>query len=74
MLEPPVAVQAGKTAGNHDRAARRPEGGRRVLVEVKATGICHTDDSPCRVADTGRLFRRSSAMKGAAWSSMSARA
>ncbi len=43
-----------------------------VLVEVKATGICHTDEFTLSGADPEGLFPRSSAMRVQAWSSMSA--
>ncbi len=45
-----------------------------VLVEIKATGICHTDEFTRSGADPEGCFRRSSAMKARALSSMWARA
>jgi Zn-dependent alcohol dehydrogenase len=45
-----------------------------VLVEVKATGICHTDYYTCRAPTPKASSRPSSAMKAPAWWSTSARA
>ena len=43
-----------------------------VLVEIKATGVCHTDEFTRSGADPEELFPRSSAMRARAWWSMSA--
>lgn len=43
-----------------------------VLIEVKATGICHTDYYTLSGADPEGIFRRSSAMRARAWWSTSA--
>lgn len=45
-----------------------------VLVEIKATGICHTDYYTLSGADPEGIFRRFSAMKAPASSSTWARA
>jgi Zn-dependent alcohol dehydrogenase len=45
-----------------------------VLVEIKATGICHTDEFTLSGADPEGCSRRSSAMRARASWSMSARA
>ena len=42
-----------------------------VLIEVKATGICHTDDFTLSGADPEGIFPPSSGMKARASSSMS---
>ena len=68
-----VAVQAGKPLEVMTVQLEGPKAGE-VLVEVKATGICHTDDSLCRAPIRKACFRPSSAMRAPASSSMSARA
>jgi NADPH:quinone reductase-like Zn-dependent oxidoreductase len=45
-----------------------------VLVEIKATGVCHTDEFTLSGADPEGCFRRSSATKAPASWSTSARA
>ncbi len=74
-----VAVQAGKPLEVMTVQLEGPRAGE-VLIEVKATGICHTDDSatrtisPCRAPTRKACSPPSSAMRAPASSSMSARA
>jgi S-(hydroxymethyl)glutathione dehydrogenase/alcohol dehydrogenase len=56
-----VARQAGKILSLETVDIEGPKFGE-VMVEIKATGICHTDESP---APTPKgFFPQSSAMKG----------
>ncbi len=66
-----VAVQAGKPLEIMTVNLEGPKAGE-VLVEIKATGICHTDEFTLSGADPEGIFRRSSAMKARALWSMSA--
>jgi S-(hydroxymethyl)glutathione dehydrogenase/alcohol dehydrogenase len=50
-----VAARAGQAAGSHDRQLDGPRAGE-VLVEIKATGICHTDEFTLSGADPEGLF------------------
>jgi len=62
-----------EAADHRDRRPRGAEAGE-VLVEIKATGICHTDEFTLSGADPEGLFPAILAMKGLASWSMSARA
>src|SRR5918996_840150 len=50
-----VAVAAGKPLEIHDVDLEGPKAGE-VLVEIKATGICHTDEFTLSGADPEGLF------------------
>ena len=66
-----VAVQAGKPLEVMTVQLDGPKAGE-VLIEVKATGICRTDDFALSGADPEGLFPAFSATKVPASSSMSA--
>ena len=68
-----VAVQAGKPLEVMTVQLEGPRAGE-VLIEVKATGICHTDDFTLSGADPEGLFPAILGHEGAGVSSMSARA
>jgi S-(hydroxymethyl)glutathione dehydrogenase / alcohol dehydrogenase len=68
-----VAVAAGKPLEVTTVQLEGPREGE-VLVEIKATGVCHTDEFTLSGADPEGLFRRSSAMRAPAWWSISAAA
>jgi len=57
-----VALEAGKPLEIMDVNLDGPRAGE-VLVEIKATGICHTDDSPCQVLILRGFSQRSWATK-----------
>ena len=63
-----VAVAAGKPLEVTTVQLEGPREGE-VLVEIKATGVCHTDEFTLSGADPEGLFRRFSAMRApASWS------
>ena len=66
-----VAFAAGKPFELLEVEIEGPRAGE-VLIEIKATGICHTDEFTLSGADPEGLFRRSSATRAPASSSMSA--
>jgi hypothetical protein len=68
-----VAVAAGKPLEVTTGQREGPREGE-VLVEIKATGVCHTDEFTLSGADPEGLFPASSAMKARASWSISARA
>ena len=68
-----VAWQAGKPLTIEEVELGGPREGE-VLVEIKATGICHTDYYTLSGADPEGIFPPSSAMRAPAWWSTSARA
>jgi len=68
-----VAFEAGKPLEIETVQLEGPKAGE-VLVEIKATGICHTDAFTCRAKIPKACSRRSSAMKARASWSRSARA
>ena len=65
-----VAVAAGKPLEIMEVDLDGPRDGE-VLVEIKATGICHTDEFTLSGADPEGCFRQSSATRARAWWSMS---
>jgi S-(hydroxymethyl)glutathione dehydrogenase/alcohol dehydrogenase len=67
-----VALEKGKPLTVAEVELEGPKAGE-VLVEVKATGICHTDEFTLSGADPEGLFRPSSATRAPASSSMSGR-
>ena len=67
-----VAYEAGKPLTLETVDLDGPRAGE-VLVEIKATGICHTDKYTLSGADPRACFRQSSAMKAPASSSRSGR-
>ena len=68
-----VAVAAGKPLEVTTVQLEGPKAGE-VLVEIKATGICHTDEFTLRAPTPKGCSRRSSGMRAPASSSTSARA
>jgi S-(hydroxymethyl)glutathione dehydrogenase/alcohol dehydrogenase len=66
-----VAWQAGKPLDVTEVELEGPRAGE-VLVEIKATGICHTDEFTRSGADPEGSSRRSSAMRARAWWSIPA--
>jgi hypothetical protein len=68
-----VAVQAGKPLEIMTVQLEGPRAGE-VLIEIKATGICHTDDFTLSGADPEGLFPAILGHEGAGSWSMSARA
>ncbi len=68
-----VAFAAGEPLTIETVQLEGPKAGE-VLVEIKATGICHTDAYTLSGNDPEGCFRRSWATKGRASSSTSARA
>jgi S-(hydroxymethyl)glutathione dehydrogenase/alcohol dehydrogenase len=61
-----VAVAAGKPLEIMEVNLDDPKEGE-VLVEIKATGICHTDEFTLSGADPEGCSPRSWAMKARAW-------
>ena len=61
-----VAFEAGKPLEIVEVNLEGPKAGE-VLVEIKATGICHTDEFTRSGADPEGCFRRSLAMRARAW-------
>ena len=61
-----VAFEAGKPLEIVEVDLEGPKAGE-VLVEIKATGICHTDEFTLSGADPEGLFPPFSAMKVLAW-------
>jgi S-(hydroxymethyl)glutathione dehydrogenase/alcohol dehydrogenase len=68
-----VALAAGQPLEVMEVELEGPRAGE-VLVEVRATGICHTDEFTLSGADPEGLSRPSSATRGRASWSRSARA
>ncbi len=68
-----VAFAAGKPLEIVEVDLEGPKAGE-VLIEIKATGICHTDDFTLSGPIPRACSRPFSAMKARAWWSMSARA
>ena len=68
-----VAVGAGKPLEIHEVDLAGPAAGE-VLIEIKATGICHTDAYTLSGKDSEGLFPSSSATKVRASCAKSARA
>ena len=68
-----VAIAAGKPLEITTVQLEGPRDGE-VMIEIKATGICHTDEFTLSGADPEGCFPRSSAMKAPASSSRSAAA
>ena len=51
-----VAYEAGKPLVIEDRGPGRPASAGEVLVEIKATGVCHTDEFTRSGGDPEGLF------------------
>jgi Zn-dependent alcohol dehydrogenase len=68
-----VAVAAGKPLEITTVQLEGPREGE-VLVEIKATGVCHTDNSRCPAPIPKDYSRRFSATRVRAWWSISAAA
>ena len=68
-----VAFEAKKPLEIVELDLEGPKAGE-VLVEIKATGICHTDAYTLDGFDSEGIFPRSSAMRAPASSARSARA
>ena len=61
-----VAVEAGKPLEIMEVNLEGPKRGE-VLVEIKATGLCHTDEFTRSGDDPEGIFPPSSAMRARAW-------
>ena len=68
-----VAFEAGKPLQVETVKLEGPKAGE-VLVEIKATGICHTDEFTLSGADPKESSPPSSATRAPGWCSRSARA